>query len=384
MIPYARQSINQADIDAVVDVLRGDWLTQGPAVPQFEQALATYCGAAAAVAVSSGTSALHLACRALGFGPGDTLWTSPVTFVSSANCALFCGGDVDFVDIDERTYNLCPRALARKLDVAERAGKLPKIVVPVHFAGQSCDMAEIQTLAQRYGFRVIEDASHALGGNYRGLPVGSCQYADITVFSFHPVKSITTGEGGALVCKDRALADRAGMLRSHGITRDPSTLSDDSQGGWYYEQLELGFNYRMTDLQAALGLSQLNRLDSFVARRRQLARQYDERLQGLPLQKPWQHPGSESAYHLYPVRFDGGAETRRQVFDSLACAGIRSQVHYIPVHLQPFYRERGFRRGDFPESERYYDGALSLPLFPRLSAGEQDKVVRVLEEVTGR
>ena len=384
MIPYARQSIDQADIDAVVDVLRGDWLTQGPAVERFEQSLAGYCGAGAAVAVSSGTAALHLACRALDFGPGDVLWTSPITFVSSANCALFCGGDVDFVDIDERTRNLCPRALATKLEAAEQSGTLPKIVIPVHFAGQSCDMGEIWQLSQRYGFRIIEDASHALGGSYRGVPTGNCHHADITIFSFHPVKSITTGEGGAVVCRDVGLADRARRLRSHGITRDPASLTGDCHGGWYYEQLELGFNYRTTDLQAALGVSQLNRLDSFVARRRSLAQRYDELLVGLPLQRPWQHPDTASAFHLYPVRFDGGSETRRKVFDRFAAAGIRSQVHYIPVHLQPFYRERGFRPGDFPVSELYYEGALSLPLFPGLSEPEQDEVVHVLKEAIDR
>lgn len=378
MIPYSRQQVSQADIDAVVEVLRGDWLTQGPAVERFERALAGYCGVASAVAVSSGTAALHLACRALGLGPGDTLWTSPITFVASANCALYCGADVDFVDVDPRTYSLCPDALAAKLEDAERKGRLPKVVVPVHFAGQSCDMSRIHALSARYGFRVIEDAAHALGGRYHDAPVGGCRHADITVFSFHPVKSITTGEGGAVLTGDPELYRRVCALRSHGIERDRKLWSSRDEGGWYYEQTDLGYNYRMTDIQAALGLSQLGKLDDFVMERRHLAARYDRLLTDLPLVPPIRHEPDDSARHLYPVRLHGGADARRRAYDALRRAGIATQVHYIPVHRQPYYRARGFRKGDFPVAESYYDGALSLPLFPGLTEVQQDHVVATL------
>jgi UDP-4-amino-4,6-dideoxy-N-acetyl-beta-L-altrosamine transaminase len=375
VIGYGRQSIDESDIDAVREVLRGDWLTQGPAVARFEQELAVYCGATGAVAVSSGTAALHLACLALGFGHGDVLWTSPITFVSSANCARFCGGEVDFVDIDPHTYNLCPDALEQKLDAAERAGLLPKILIPVHFAGQACDMARIHALSRRYGFRIIEDASHALGGRYRGKPIGNGEFADFTVFSFHPVKSITTGEGGALTASDSLLLDAVRQLRSHGVVRPETARNDPLRGGWYYEQRELGFNYRLTDIQAALGSSQLKRLDGFVAERQQLARRYQEKLQSLPLRLPSTSPDSDTSWHLYPVCFDDGAETRRRVYDALLDAGIRTQVHYIPVHTQPYYRARGFAWGDFPVAESYYASALSLPLYPGLAPEQQDRVI---------
>lgn len=377
MIPYGRQDIDQADIDTVVDVLRSDWLTQGPAVPAFEETVARYCGAAHAVAVNSATSALHLACLALGLGPGDRLWTSPNTFVASANCGLYCGAEVDFVDIDPLTYNMSPTLLAAKLESAARAGRLPKIVVPVHFAGQSCDMAAIGALAERYGFRVIEDASHAIGGRYREKPVGDCRHADITVFSFHPVKIITTGEGGMALCNDPELAGRMRRLRGHGITRDAAEMSGAVEGGWYYQQIELGYNYRMTDIQAALGLSQMRRLESFVARRQALAARYDERLASLPLRRPYRSHESYSAFHLYVVALDD-ASRRRVVFDGLRAAGIGVNVHYIPVHTQPYYRRLGFAPGDFPEAEAYYAAAISLPIFPALSDARQDEVVACL------
>lgn len=383
MIPYGRQDITQADIDAVVEVLKSDFLTQGPLVPRFEQAVATYTGAEYAVAVNSATSALHLACLALGLGPGDVLWTSPITFVASANCARYCGADVDFVDIDPRTYNLCPQALEQKLIEAERAGRLPKIVVPVHLAGQPCDMAAIHALAQRYGFRIVEDASHAIGARYRGEPVGNCRYSDITVFSFHPVKIITTAEGGMALTNDAALAEKMALLRSHGITREPEEMTHEPDGPWYYQQIDLGFNYRMTELQAALGLSQLERLDVYVAQRAKLAQQYDELLAGLPVVTPWQHPDGASAWHLYVVRLqlDGLPLNHRQVFEALREQGIGVNLHYIPVHTQPYYRRLGFGSGDFPIAEAYYAEAISLPLYPTLPESDQMRVVSALRRV---
>jgi UDP-4-amino-4,6-dideoxy-N-acetyl-beta-L-altrosamine transaminase len=334
------------------------------------------------VAVNSATSALHLACLALGLGPGDRLWTSPVTFVASANCGLYCGAEVDFVDIDPRTYNLCPQALERKLTEAEREGRLPKIVVPVHLCGQPCDMQAIHALSQRFGFRIIEDGSHAIGGKYRGEPVGNGRYSDITVFSFHPVKIITTGEGGMTVTNDAELAERMALLRNHGITRDPERMTHTADGPWYYQQVDLGYNYRMTDLQAALGLSQLTRLDDYVARRHDLAERYDRLLAELPVTIPWQHPEGYSGRHLYVVRLDRGKAGRshRGVFEALREAGIGVNLHYIPVHTQPYYRRMGFRPGDFPEAERYYAESISLPLFPTMTETQQGKVVDALGE----
>ena len=380
MIPYGRQDITQADIDAVVGVLQSDVLTQGPQVPRFEAAVAAHCGARHALAVNSATSALHIACLALGLGPGDWLWTSPVTFVASANCGLYCGAQVDFVDIDARTYNLCPDALERKLAEAERAGRLPKVVVPVHLCGQPCDMARIHALAQRYGFRVIEDASHAIGGTYQGEPIGNGRYSDITVFSFHPVKIITTAEGGMALTNDDALAERMALLRSHGITREPARMTHASDGPWYYQQVDLGFNYRMTELQAALGVSQMERLGSYVQRRHAIARRYDALLADLPLDTPWQHPDSYSGLHLYPVclRLEQIRSSHRAVFESLRAQGIGVNLHYIPVHTQPYYQAMGFVPGDFPQAQHYYARAISLPLYPGLSEADQDAVVRAL------
>lgn len=384
-IPYGRQDITAADIEAVVATLQSDYLTQGPLVPAFERAVAAHVGAAHAVAVNSATSALHIACLALGLGPGDWLWTSPITFVASANCALYCGARVDFVDIDPRTYNLCPQALERKLEQAQRDGCLPKVVVPVHLCGQSCDMAAIHALAQRYGFKIIEDASHAIGGRYRGAYVGGGPYSDITVFSFHPVKIITTAEGGMAMTHNAALADRMALLRSHGITREPVQMTHLPDGPWYYQQVDLGFNYRLTELQAALGLSQLNRLDAYVARRHQLARRYDALLQPLPVTTPWQHPDQHSGLHLYVVRVDGAAagRTRAQVFTALRERGIGVNVHYIPVHTQPYYQRLGFKTGDFPQAERYYDEAISLPMYATLTDAQQDEVVAALTAALG-
>jgi UDP-4-amino-4,6-dideoxy-N-acetyl-beta-L-altrosamine transaminase len=380
MIPYGRQDITRADIAAVVGILESDFLTQGPTVPRFERAVADYCGAAHAVAVNSATSALHLACLALGLGPGDRLWTSPNTFVASANCGVICDADVDFVDIDPRTYNMSVNALVAKLVEAERAGTLPKVVVPVHFAGQSCDMQRIQALARRYDFRVLEDASHAIGGRYRDEPVGCCRYSDIAVFSFHPVKIVTTGEGGAAVTRDPELAARMARLRTHGITRDPALMQGEADGPWYYEQIELGCNYRMTDIQAALGHSQMQRLDDYVARRHALAERYDETLADLPLVLPHRHPNTYSAFHLYVVQVDPQrtAVDRLALFGRLREAGIGVNVHYIPVHTQPYYRAMGFKDGDFPTAESYYAHALSLPLFPAMTETQQDTVGEAL------
>lgn len=383
MIPYGRQEITQADIDAVVGVLQSDFLTQGPMVPRFEQAIAGYCGARHAIAVNSATSALHVACLALGLGQGDWLWTSPITFVASANCGLYCGAKVDFVDIDPRTYNLCPRALERKLVVAEREGRLPKIVVPVHLCGQPCDMAAIHALGQRYGFKIIEDASHAIGGRYRGEPIGNGSHSDVTVFSFHPVKIITTAEGGMALTNDAELADKMALLRSHGITRDPAQMTQEAEGPWYYQQIDLGFNYRMTELQAALGASQMARLDDYVTRRHALAHRYDVLLDTLPVVKPWQHPDSYSGLHLYAIRLrlERIGRTHREVFESLREHGIGVNLHYIPVHTQPYYRHMGFKPGDFPEAERYYAEAISLPMYPTMSDAQQDEVVLALRKL---
>jgi len=381
MIPYGRQDITQADIDAVVEVLRSDFLTQGPVVPMFEQTIASYCGAQHAVAVNSATSALHIACMALDLGPGDRLWTSPNTFVASSNCGLYCGAQVDFVDIDPSTYNLCPLTLERKLVVAEREGRLPKVVVPVHFSGQSCDMLAIHSLAQRFGFKVIEDASHAIGGKYKNEAIGNCRYSDITVFSFHPVKIITTGEGGMALTNDPELADRMLRNRSHGVTSDAERMQERPVNEiWNYQQIGLGFNYRMTDIQAALGVSQMARLDEFVNKRQCIARRYDEALSGLPLHTPWQHPDSYSSYHLYPIRLKLSEikKNQRQVYDSLRAAGILVNLHYIPVYRQPYYETMGFKAGYCQNAEQYHKAAISIPMYPAMSEAQQDLVVKVL------
>ena len=377
MIPYGRQSISEADIEAVVAVLKSDFLTQGPAVPAFEQAVAGRCGARQGVAVNSATSALHLALRALGVGAGDRVWTSPLTFVASANAALYCGAEVDFVDVDERTYNLCPRRLEEKLDRAAEDGTLPKAIVPVHLAGQSCEMAAIHAAASRHRVRIVEDASHAIGGDYRAAPVGGCRFSDIAVFSFHPVKIVTTGEGGMAMTNDEALAETMRLDRSHGITRDPARLQHDDPEPWYYEQQRLGFNYRMTDIAAALGLSQLTRIDRFIARRREIAAAYDAAFADLPVTTPFQHPDTASAWHLYVIRIDPQRtpRTRRAVFDALRSAGIGVNLHYIPVYLQPYYRELGFRPGHCPNAEAYHAEAISLPIFPAMTDGEQQQVI---------
>lgn len=380
LIPYGRQEISEDDIAAVVDVLRSDWLTQGPKVDAFERAVADRCGAPYAVAVNSGTSALHIGCQALDIGPGDLVWTVPNTFVASGNCARYCGADIDFVDIDPETYNLSVADLRDKLVAARSQRRLPKLLIPVHFAGMPCDMEEISGLALEFGFAIMEDASHALGASYRGEPVGTCKWSDLTVFSFHPVKIITTGEGGMVLTRREDLAERLRVLRSHGITRDPARMKTESHGPWYYEQLELGHNYRITDIQCALGLSQLTKLVDFVARRCELAQRYHRLLEGLPVKRPLWAADRESAWHLYVVQLDATLArlNRRAVFEHLRRNGIGVNVHYIPVHLQPYYRSLGFIPGQFPYAERYYEAALSLPLFPHMTDSEQDLVVNVL------
>jgi UDP-4-amino-4,6-dideoxy-N-acetyl-beta-L-altrosamine transaminase len=377
MIPYGRQDISEADVQAVVNVLRSDFLTQGPTVPAFEHAVATYCGAGHAVAVNSATSALHLACLALGVGPGDRVWTSPLTFVATANSALHCGAQVDFVDIDPDTCNISVTRLAEKLAHAEQEGRLPKTLIPVHLCGQPCEMEAIHALGQRYGFTIIEDAAHAIGSKYKGVRTGNGRYSDITVFSFHPVKIVTTAEGGMALTNDAGLARKIQRLRSHGITRDPAEMTHPPDGPWYYQQVELGFNFRMTELQGVLGLSQMQRLDAFLGARRALAARYDEKLLGLPLVTPRQHPDSCSAWHLYVVRVQtaNARKSRREVFDALRAANIGVNVHYIPVPSQPYFERMGFQASSWPEAERYYSEAISLPLFATLTELQQDRVI---------
>lgn len=383
MIPYGRQAISEADIEAVVSVLRSEFLTQGPKVPAFELSIAAYCGAKHGVAVNSATSALHIACLALGVGPGDLVWTSPITFVASANCALYCGADVDFVDIDPRTYNLSVERLQEKLEHAQSAGRLPKVVIPVHLCGRPCDMKAIHALSERYGFKIIEDASHAVGGKYLGEAIGNCRYSDITVFSFHPVKIITTAEGGMAVTNDEGLAKRMSLLRSHGITRDESEMSRRSDGPWYYEQAVLGFNYRMTELQAALGLSQMTRLDEFVSRRHEISERYAAFLKGLPVRCPEEGGDGYSGLHLYVIRIDTkkAGRSHREVFEELRKAGISVNLHYMPVYLQPYYAKLGFQPGLCPEAEKYYAEAISLPMYPELTEQNQNYVLHQLQEL---
>ena len=413
MIPYGRHNIAQSDTDAVVAVLQSDWLTQGPTVPAFEHSVANYVGCRHAIAVNSATSALHIACLALGVGPGDLVWTSPNTFVASANCALYCGAKVDFVDIDRRTYNMSLESLVQKLEYAELNNQLPKVIIPVHFAGQPSNMPEIYELSKRYGFKIIEDASHALGASYTSLDnhdptaartefdngrqlmtksgkankdvfVGSCEHSHITVFSFHPVKIITTGEGGMALTNDEGLRDRLVRLRTHGIIKEPELMHPrDVDEIWNYQQIDLGFNYRMSDLQAALGISQMARIDDFISYRRVIAQTYDEAFSNTGLILPWQDPGSRSSVHLYPVRVcvSRTGKSQRQVYGELRDAGIGVNVHYIPVYLHPYFEARGFRPGYCPESEFYYRETISLPIYPSLSNGTQDQIIQTINDV---
>lgn len=378
MIPYGRQSIDESDIEAVVEVLRSDWLTQGPVGPAFEQSVASYCGAPYAVAVSNATAALHLACLALGVGPGDLVWTSPISFVASANCARYCGADVDFVDIDPGTANICTTALEQKLRAARLARRIPKVLIPVDFAGNPCDLRKIRELADTYGFAIIEDASHALGADYEGTRIGGGKFADITVLSFHPVKMVTTAEGGMALTANAVLADKLRQLRSHGITRAPDEMEFPSPDKWRYEQIDLGFNYRLTDVQAALGNSQMHRLNQFLDARRKIATSYREKLAPLQVQFLEQAEDRRSSHHLFVVRLKSAC-ARRHVYNAMRGAGVGVNVHYIPIHLQPYYRRLGFAPGDFPAAEAYYDSALSIPIFPGLTPSMQETVIRELQ-----
>lgn len=375
MIPYGKQDINQSDIDAVVDVLLSDYLTQGPKVPAFESAVASYCSARYGIAVNSATSALHIACLALGVGSNDLVWTSPISFVASANCALYCGAEIDFVDVDPLTGNLCPNALVIKLEQAALIGKLPKVVIPVHLCGHSCDMAAIAALAEQYSFNIIEDASHGIGGSYHGYPLGSCQYSDITVFSFHPVKIITSAEGGMAMTNSSKLAEKMALYRSHGITKAPDKMLRPDEGDWYYEQHSLGFNYRMTELQAALGLSQMSRIDEFVQARNKLASDYMNLLDNLDLKFAVPSNDVYSAYHLFIIMLND-CEKRKMIFDEMRQAGVTAHVHYYPIHLQPFYLQKGFKEGDYPNAELYYKSCLTLPLYPNLNKDELEYIVK--------
>jgi len=384
MIPYGRQDIQDSDVDAVLSVLQSDFLTQGPAVPRFEQAVSKHCGARHAVAVNSATSALHIALMALDVTVGDVVWTSPNTFVASSNAALYCGASVDFVDIDPVTYNMSVSALSEKLAYAEKLGRLPKVVIPVHLTGQPCDMAQIHDLAQQYGFKVVEDASHAIGGQYQNQPIGNCAYSDVTVFSFHPVKIVTTAEGGMAMTNDDTLAEKMALYRSHGITRDPALMTHASDGPWSYQQITLGYNYRMTDMQAALGVSQIQRLNHYIARRHDIATRYNQELSELPLTLPMQATYGHSAYHLYVIRLDLDAIaplTHAEVFQSLRDQEILVNLHYIPVHTQPYYQAMGFRWGDFPQAEAYYKNAISIPMYPTMTDDAQTHVIQALHKI---
>lgn len=382
-IPYGRQNITQDDIEAVIDVLKSDFLTQGPRVPEFENAIKETCNVKYAYAVNSATSALHIACLALDVKPGDIVWTTPITFVASANCALYCGASIDFVDIDERTYNMSPQKLKEKLEVAKKTGKLPKVVIPVHLCGQPCEMEEIHNLSKEYGFKIIEDASHAIGGKYKNQPIGNCEFSDIAVFSFHPVKIVTTAEGGVAVTNNPTIAQKLELLRSHGITRDSNLLTSKDEGSWYYEQIDLGYNYRMTELQAALGVSQMKNLHSITAKRHAIAQKYDELLKELPVVIPHNIPESYSGLHLYVIQLrESVKKSRKEVFEQMRNAGIGVNVHYIPVHLQPYYQAHfGYSENDFPISENYYENALTLPLYPDLTDEQQLYIVETLREI---
>ncbi len=383
MIPYAKQNISEQDIEAVARVLHSDFITQGPVVVEFEKAIAQYCGAKYAIAASSGTAALHLACLALEVAKNDIVWTSPNTFVASANCALYCGAHIDFIDIDPETYNISIESLKQKLSIARQKGKLPKVVIAVHFSGQSCDMQAIYELSQEYGFKIIEDAAHALGGEYQNHKIGCCQFSDISIFSLHPAKMITAGEGGLLLTNNKSLIDKASLLRTHGITRDSSLMEGDIHGSWYYQQVELGYNYRITDIQAALGLSQLQRLDEFVFRRRQIAERYNQLLSALPLTIPYQNEACQSSWHLYMIRLqlDKLNKNRKEVFNELRENNIGVHVHYIPVHTQPFFKKMGFKEQDFPESVAYYQQAITLPMYVDLSDEMVDYIAATLSEI---
>tara|TARA_B100000427_G_scaffold329152_1_gene344283 strand:+ start:1503 stop:2669 length:1167 start_codon:yes stop_codon:yes gene_type:complete len=386
MIPYGRQNISQEDVKAVSDVLKSDFLTQGNAVPEFENKVSEYCNVNFAFAVNSATSALHISCLALDVGPNDIVWTSAVSFVASANCALYCGASIDFVDIDANTYNMCVKSLSAKLEQASKSGKLPKVVIPVHLTGQPCEMEEIYKLSKKYKFKIIEDASHAIGARYKNTKIGDCKYSDIAVFSFHPVKIITTGEGGMVTTNDKKIAEKLSLYRTHGITRDESAMQNIPDGPWYYEQIKLGFNYRMTDIQAALGVSQMNRLDSFLQKRHEIFDRYNEYFQDLPVIKtPWQNKDSYSSLHLYVIRVDNSKSkmNHKALFNHLRDNNIGVNIHYIPIYRQPFYSKLGFNFSDFPESEKYYSEAISIPIYPDLEEKSQEFIYKLIKSQVG-
>ncbi len=383
MIPYGKQNISKSDIKAVKEVLESNLITQGPIVPKFERKICELVGSRFAFAVNSATSALHISCISLGLKKGDYLWTSPNSFVASSNCALYCGAKVDFVDIDPETFNMDMKLLKKKLEVAKKANKLPKIIIPVHMAGLSCDMKSLKDLSKRYNFKIIEDASHGIGSKYNGINVGSCAYSDITVFSFHPVKIITTGEGGVATTNDSDTAKKLDVLRTHGITKNKDEMLFSPHGDWYFEQIYLGYNYRMTDIHAALGLNQLKRLDKFISKRNRIAEKYDSKLEALPLQTPKRVKDSYSSFHLYIVRINLGeiSKSKKTIFDFLRKKGIGVNIHYIPIHYHPYYKDMNFKEGDFPETEKYYNEALSLPIYPDLSNKDQNYVVKCLKDI---
>tara|TARA_B100000945_G_C20354322_1_gene583844 strand:- start:24 stop:1190 length:1167 start_codon:yes stop_codon:yes gene_type:complete len=386
MIPYGRQNISEEDVKAVSDVLKSDFLTQGNAVPEFENKVSEYCNVNFAFAVNSATSALHISCLALDVGPNDIVWTSAVSFVASANCALYCGASIDFVDIDANTYNMCVKSLSAKLEQASKSGKLPKVVIPVHLTGQPCEMEEIYELSKKYKFKIIEDASHAIGARYKNTKIGDCKYSDIAVFSFHPVKIITTGEGGMVTTNDKKIAEKLSLYRTHGITRDESAMQNIPDGPWYYEQIKLGFNYRMTDIQAALGVSQMNRLDSFLQKRHEIFDRYNEYFQDLPVIKtPWQNKDSYSSLHLYVIRVDNSKSkmNHNALFNHLRDNNIGVNIHYIPIYRQPFYSKLGFNFSDFPESEKYYSEAISIPIYPDLEEKSQEFIYKLIKSQVG-
>lgn len=383
MIPYGKQEITQSDIDSVVEVLKSDFLTQGPVVPVFEEHIKNFCGSKYAVATNSATSSLHSACHALGVSKGDIVWTSANTFVASSNCAIYCGATVDFIDIDPRSFNICLNKLESKLILAKKSGKLPKVVIPVHLTGQSCDMKKIYELSLTYSFKIIEDASHSIGSKYLDKYVGSCDYSDITIFSFHPVKIITTGEGGVATTNDENLAEKLNLFRSHGITRDSELMRKHPDGPWYYEQIDIGYNYRMTELQAALGISQLERIESMISKRHLIANEYDKKLSNLPLRVPWQDKKSHSSYHLYVIRLNLNQIniSHRDFFIEMRNEDILVNLHYIPVYFHPYYKKLGFKEGHCPEAEKYYADAVSIPMFPTLTDKDQNKVINTIKSI---
>jgi UDP-4-amino-4,6-dideoxy-N-acetyl-beta-L-altrosamine transaminase len=383
MIPYGKHDISKEDIDAVIHVLKSDFITQGPTVEKFERVVSEFCKANYGIATNSATSALHIACLSIGLGKGDYLWTSTITFVASANCGLYCNANIDFVDIDPKTYNISSKALEEKLIQARQDNKLPKVVIPVHFAGQPCEMKKIYQLSQEYGFKIIEDASHSIGGEYKGQPVGNCKYSDITIFSFHPVKIITTGEGGMALTNSATLAKKMLLLRSHGVTRDQELIANENEGPWFYQQIELGYNYRMTDIQAALGISQMKRLNEFINNRHKIKQRYDKKLSNMPVVIPYQSENSYSALHLYPIqiRCNSLKKTHEQIFKEMRENNIGVNLHYIPVHTQPYYQNMGFKKGDYPNAEHYYSRAMSLPIFNTMTTMQQDEVIAVLAKV---